>query len=459
MKERQNGWLLRGQRLADHARTTDTMRAEPRLVRHPELGLRQNWLQFSLFTLITLLVGMTIGVERVALPPLAKDAFGITSVLYTVSFIAAFGAVKAVMNLVAGRLSDHHGRKGLLLAGWAFAVPFALLIIFAQAWWWVVVANLFLGVNQGLTWTMSVTAKIDLVGPVNRGLAVGIDESAGYIGTGLGGFAAGLLVAAFGLRPAPYLLALGVVAAGALVTFGPARETLPWARAEAARRAGGAAAPAAVPSLGRLAAYMSWHDRSMLAVCQAGMVNKFTDGLVAAVFPLYFLHKGLSLPVTGALVGVYAWVWGLGQVASGAFADRIGRKAPVTAGTFLIGAGVAVIAATGAEPWWFAGAAVMGAGMALAYPNLITAVGDTAHPAWRGGALGVYRLWRDGGYAVGPLILGAIATLAGLTAALWADVIFMGASGLVLLLLLHETDPRSRTREPAWERNPGLVTP
>jgi predicted MFS family arabinose efflux permease len=177
------------------------------------LGLKENWVQFSVFTLITLMIGMTIGVERVALPPLARHAFGITSILYTVSFISAFGAVKSVMNLVSGRLSDHHGRKTLLLVGWAFAVPYALLIIFAQAWWWVVVANLFLGVNQALTWTMAVTAKIDLVGPVNRGLAVGIDESAGYIGVGIGGFAAGLLVASYGLRPAPYLLALGVVVA------------------------------------------------------------------------------------------------------------------------------------------------------------------------------------------------------------------------------------------------------
>ncbi|HUY51882.1 MAG TPA: MFS transporter [Streptosporangiaceae bacterium] len=426
---------------------------------HPELGLRQNWYQFSLFTLITLLIGMTIGVERVALPPLAKDAFGITSVLYTVSFISAFGAVKSVMNLVSGRLSDHHGRKTLLLAGWGFAVPFALLIIFAQAWWWVVVANLFLGASQALTWTMSVTAKIDMVGPVNRGLAVGIDESAGYVGTGLGGFAAGLLVAAWGLRPAPYLLALAVVAVGALVTAGPARETLPWARAEAASRRGPHAGTARAPKLGRLAAYMSWHDRSMLAVCQAGLFNKFADSLAAAFFPLYFLHRGLSLPVIGLLVGVYAWVWGLGQVAAGALADRIGRKTPITAGTFLIGAGIAIIAAASTRPLWFAGATVMGAGMALAYPNLITAVGDTAHPSWRGGALGVYRLWRDGGYAIGPLVLGGIAAAAGITAALWAAAAIMAASALILLLLLHETDPHRRTRKPAWEHNPELVAP
>jgi MFS family permease len=421
------------------------------------LGLRENWVQFSVFTLITLMIGMTVGVERVALPPLARHAFGITSILYTVSFISAFGAVKSVMNLVSGRLSDHHGRKALLLAGWAFAIPYAVMIIFAQAWWWVVIANLFLGVNQALTWTMAVTAKIDLVGPVNRGLAVGIDESAGYIGVGLGGFAAGLLVASYGLRPAPYLLVLGVVAGGALLTAVAARETLPWAHAEAAARRSPDASPEPTPKLSRLASYMSFHDRSMLAVCQAGLINKFADSLVAAFFPLYFVRRGVSLGEIGLLVGVYAWVWGLGQVASGALADRIGRKAPITAGTFLIGGGIVVIVATGMHLVWFVGAGIMGAGMALVYPNLITAVGDTAHPSWRGGALGIYRLWRDGGYAVGPLVLGGIAALGGLTAAFWAAAALMGASGLVLTLWFNETEPGRRTKAPAWEDHPEWV--
>ncbi|MHB1712239.1 MAG: MFS transporter [Acidimicrobiales bacterium] len=421
------------------------------------LGIKENWVQFSVFTLITLTIGMTIGVERVALPPLARHAFGITSILYTVSFISAFGAVKSVMNLVSGRLSDHHGRKALLLVGWAFAVPYALLIIFAQSWWWVVAANVFLGVNQALTWTMAVTAKIDLVGPVNRGLAVGIDESAGYVGVGLGGFAAGLLVASHGLRPAPYLLALGVVAAGTLITLGAARETLPWARAEAAARRPPDAAAEPAPQLSRLASYMSFHDRSMLAVCQGGLVNKFADSLVAAFFPLYFLRRGVSLAEVGLLVGVYAWVWGLGQVASGALADRVGRKGPITAGTFLVGAGIVVIVVSGLHVLWFAGASVMGVGMALVYPNLITAVGDIAHPSWRGGALGVYRLWRDGGYAVGPLVLGGFAILGGITAAFWAAAALMGASGLVLLFLFHETEPARRTRAPAWENHPEWV--
>ena len=421
------------------------------------LGLRENWWQFSLFTAITLLVGMTIGVERVALPPLARHTFGVVSVLYTVSFVSAFGAVKAVMNLVAGRLSDRHGRRMLLLIGWAFALPYAVLIIFAQAWWWVLLANLFLGVNQGLTWSMSVTAKIDLVGPANRGLAVGVDESAGYVGTGLGGFAAGLLVGSFGLRPAPYLLALGVTAAGALLTLGPARETLPWARAEAARHHDAGGHPQQVPSLGQLARYMSWHDRSMMAICQAGMVNKFADSLVIGFFPLYLLRHGLTVAHVGVLVGVYTWVWGLGQVPTGWLADRVGRKWPITAGTFLIGAGIVIVVASGARAAWFGGAAVMGMGMALSYPNLITAVGDNAHPAWRGGALGVYRLWRDSGYAIGPLLLGAVAALGGIGAAFWTAAALLGASALVLAVLLGETDPQRRRSAPAWRDHPEWV--
>ncbi|MHB1527589.1 MAG: MFS transporter [Candidatus Dormibacteria bacterium] len=280
----------------------------------PRHGLRQNWFQFSLLALLTTMVGATIGVERVALPPLAQHTFGVTSVLYTVSFISAFGVVKATMNLVSGRLSDQHGRK-LLLAGWAFAVPYALLIIFAQNWIWVLVANLFLGVNQALTWTMSVTSMIDLVGPVNRGVAVGINEATGYVGVGLGGFAAGVLGTAYGLRPAPYVLALGIVVLGAAITIWPIRETVHFARAEGDRKNAQAALarPAGTssglpsarpPALGRLAAYMSWRDRSMLAVCQGGFLNKFADSLVIGFFPLYFLQWGLSVLQIGLVVGV-----------------------------------------------------------------------------------------------------------------------------------------------------------
>ncbi|WP_249010183.1 MFS transporter [Conexibacter sp. DBS9H8] len=417
-------------------------------VHHPRLGLRENWRQFSLFTVITLLIGMTIGVERVALPPLAQHAFHITSIFATVTFITAFGAVKAVMNLVSGRLSDRQGRKRLLLIGWAFAVPYAVLIILAQAWWWVLLANLFLGINQGLTWTMAVTAKIDLVGPVNRGLAVGIDESAGYVGTGLGGLAAGLLVSADGLRPAPYLLALGVVGVGALLTLTLARETLPWAQGEhsptgggrVSYRSGAAESPAENATLRVLARSMA-QNPTLAVVCQAGFLNKFADSLVIGFFPILFLHRGLSVSGVAVLVGVYAWVWGLGQVPAGGLADRIGRKPPITLGTLLIAAGIAAITAGGGRDLWYGGAAVMGVGMALVYPNLITAVSDVAAPAQRGGVLGIYRLCRDGGYALGPLVLGAVATLTSLTTACWTAAGLMAASALALLVLFEETTP------------------
>jgi MFS family permease len=459
--------LVSGHRLGLREKSgtsTQEFEAQAKSLSGHRLGLRENWWQFAVFTAITLLIGMTMGVERVALPPLARHAFRVTSALYTVSFISAFGVVKSVMNLVAGRLSDRRGRRNILLAGWAFAVPYALIIIVATAWWQVIVANMFLGVNQALTWTMSVTAKIDLVGPTNRGLAVGVDESAGYIGIGTGGFSAGLLVSSYGLRPAPYLLALGVIALGVLLSLGPARETLPFAHSESAAQRGHAArtptgAHAPAPRLRRLAAYMSWHDRSMLAVCQAGFFNKFADSVVAAFFPLYMVRHGVSLIEVGLLVGVYAWVWGLGQVGSGALADRIGRKLPITAGTLLIAGGLALFVATSAHGAWFAGAVLMGAGMALSYPNLITAVGDTADPAWRGGALGVYRLWRDGGYAVGPLVLGAIGVTGGVTAAIWAGAAFVGASGGLLLVLLGETDPKRRRRLPTWKDHPEWVAP
>ena len=434
----------------------------------PIHGLRQNWFQLSLLALLTMMVGATIGVERVALPPLAQHAFGVTSVLYTVSFVSAFGVVKAIMNLVSGRLSDRRGRRLLLLAGWGFAVPYALLIVFAQNWTWVLVANMFLGVNQALTWTMSVTAMIDLVGPVNRGLTVGINEAAGYVGVGLGGFAAGLLVVDYGLRPAPYLLALGIVGLGAVITIWPTRETLPFARAEGELRAlaTATASPAATgprppadrsPGLRRLAGYMSWHDRSMLAVCQGGFLNKFADSLVIGFFPLYFLQRDLSLLQVGLVVGVYAWVWGLGQVATGALADRVGRRLPIASGILTVGVAVALIPLTSGLGPWLGASALMGVGMALVYPNLISAVGDVAHPEWRGGALGVYRFWRDGGYAVGPLVLGAVALAFGLVAAFWAIVFLMGLSGAIVILLMRETEPSRRRLGPAWQGHPEWI--
>ncbi len=415
----------------------------------PALGFARNRLQLGLLGLLTLLVGSTIGVERVALPPLASRDFGVTSILYTVSFISAFGAVKAVMNLVSGRLSDRHGRRPLLLLGWAFAVPYVVLIIFAQSWVWVLVANAFLGVNQALTWTMAVTSMIDLAGPGNRGLAVGINEACGYVGVGLGGFGAGFLVTLYGLRPAPYLLALGVAALGMLLTVWPTKESVGKARAEQVhgdlqrdRLPGDRTSGIEAPGLLWLLRQVSWRHRGMMAVCQAGMVNKFADSLMIGILPLYLLARGLRLWQIGLLVGVYAWVWGLGQVPTGQLADWLGRRPLILGGACLVALGVAMFPLLhGFGPWLLA-AVVMGLGMAMIYPNLISTVGDVAAPRWRGGALGVYRLWRDGGYAVGPLVLGGVAAVFGLAPAFWVTAGLTIASTLTLALFLGETHPR-----------------
>ena len=415
------------------------------------LGLGANRFQFSLLVITTLLVGMTIGVERVVLPPLARQAFGVTSLELTVSFVTAFGAVKAALNLVGGHWSDRLGRRHLMRLGWALGLPYPLLIAFAPSWAWVVVANLFLGASQGLTWSTSVTAKIDLVGPGRRGLAIGFDEAAGYIGTAVAGYAAGLIASSAGLRPAPYWLALGTVVLGGLLALWPIAETLPWARAEAEQRSSGpplglmegtGTETTEAAGLGRLFAHMSWRDRSMAAACQAGMVNKFADALAIGVFPLWLVAHHASLATVGVVGAVYTGVWGLLQIPSGQAADHLGRKWLIASGLLTEGVAVAWFVSGDGMSTWLGAALLMGVSTAALYPNLITAVGDVSHPAWRGGALGVYRFWRDAGYAVGPLVTAAVGTAFGLAAGFWFVAILLVASGLTVGIFMQETRPR-----------------
>ena len=290
-------------------------------------------------------------------------------------------------------------------------------------------------------------------------MAVGIDESAGYVGVGVGGILAGILVARFGLRPGPYLVVLAIMLLGLVLTVLAAKETLPWAREEASRVGAQNSQQSSAPKLLQLASYMSWHDRTMFSVCQAGFLNKFADSLVIGFFPIYFLQKGETVTGVGMLVGVYALVWGFGQVATGVLADRVGRKWPISAGILLVGLGILVVLLGGATAQWLVGATLMGLGMALVYPNLISAVSDVAQPTWRGGALGIYRLWRDGGYAVGPLFLGGIAMVGGLSAALWASVILMFISSLTIVFLFRETEAAHRSSPRVWEAHPELIVP
>lgn len=428
------------------------------------LGLRANLAQFMLFATITFGVGLVVGAERVVVPVLAKQDFGIASFLATLSFIVSFGFVKAALNLVAGRLADQVGRKPLLILGWLAALPVPFMIIFAPSWGWVVAANILLGVNQGLAWTMTVTSKIDLVGPGNRGFALGINEFSGYAGVSVGGFVGGVLAGIYGLRVAPFVFVLAVVVVMLVVSFLFVRETQPYTRLEMQSARVDASAPSSdaevssqeqaqpKPGLFAIVALTTWGDRALAAASQAGLVEKFTDTLAWGLFPLYFAQHGLSPAAIGAVVAVYTGTWAVLQIYTGHLTDRIGRKWPIVGGMWLAAGGIAVVAISATLLWWIVGAALMGVGMALLYPTLLAVVSDVAHPRWRATSLGVYRLWRDSGYAFGGLAIGAVADAFGLLTSFWFAAFLMLVSGLLVALLMYETLPTRRTIHPTWER-------
>ena len=425
-----------------------------------QLGLRPNLLQFSLLATITFGVGLVVGAERVVVPLLAKQDFAVATYLATLAFIISFGFVKAALNLVAGRLADRYGRKPLLLAGWLVAMPIPFLIIFAPSWNWIVAANLLLGVNQGLAWSMTVTSKIDLVGPRSRGFALGINEFSGYAGVSAGGFVGGWLGGSYGLQVAPFLFVLVVIAFMTCATF-LVRETLPYTHLERQGRA--AASPSERldanqevprPHLGSIFALTSWGDRALAAASQAGLVEKFTDALVWGLFPLYFVSQGLAPAAIGAIVASYTGTWALLQIYTGHLSDRLGRKWLIAGGMWLAAAGIVLVAMSRVLLWWIAGAMLMGIGMALLYPTLLAAVSDIAHPHWRATSLGVYRFWRDSGYAFGALAIGVVADTFGLLAGFWFAAGIMTLSSLLVTVLMYETLPTRRTIHPTWEREP-----
>ncbi|MFB6096134.1 MAG: MFS transporter [Haloferacaceae archaeon] len=425
-------------------------------------GIRRNWKQFLLQLLMVFSVGLTIGSERTVVPVLGREAFGIESVLVIGSFVLSFGFVKAILNLYGGKWADEYGRKPILALGWLVALPIPVILVVAPNWWWITVGNVLLGVNQGLAWSMSVNAKIDLAGSGARGLAVGLDEAFGYTGVAVGGWVTGAVATAFGYRPEPFYLLAGVVVAGLVASLLLVEETKPYADAEvAAEEAADATAdgspggyatdeagdPATDDSADGDLPFLAvvkratYGDRTLFAAAQAGSVEKFVDALVWIGYPLYFTSMGLSVEQVGVVVGVYGAVWGVGQVFTGRLADRIGRRPPVVGGMFLAGAGTLLTVLVAGYPAWIGAAAVTGAGMALLYPNLITVVGDAAHPRWRARGLGVYRMWRDAGYGFGALFVGLLADLASMEAAIVGVGLAMLLSGAVTLRWLEETHP------------------
>jgi MFS family permease len=378
-----------------------------------------------------------VGLERTVLPLLGEQEFGLASKTAITSFIVSFGVTKAVINLVAARLSDRIGRKPILVAGWVFALPVPLLIIAAPAWWWVDLANALLGANQAMAWSMTVIMKIDLVGPRWRGLALGLNEFAGYVAVGAMSWVTGYIAASHGLRPAPFYLGLAIAVVGLLVSLLAVRETRPFARLEAA----GSAVRDTDPSLGRVFYVTSLGNVSLFAACQAGLVNNLNDGMSWGLYPLFFAAHGLGVDRIGVVKAVYPLVWGCLQVVTGPLSDRLGRKALIAAGMVVQAAGIWLTVLGPDYAAWVAGAALQGLGTAMVYPTLLAAITDHVHPAWRATSLGVYRFWRDLGYAVGALLSGAVADLVGLGAAIHLVAALTFMSGIVVAAAMRGPRP------------------
>ena len=414
----------------------------------PVLGLRENWPQFSLLVLVNAFVGAMVGLERTVLPLLGEREFGLASKTAALSFIATFGIVKALTHLLAGRLGDRHGRKRVLVAGWLFALPVPFLVIWAPTWGWIVIANVFLGINQGLAWSTAVIMKIDLVGPKQRGLAMGFNEFAGYLAVALSALATGVIANRYGLRPEPFYLGIAFAAVGLALSVLFVRDTTAHASGEARASAlatGMAAGPA--PGLGELLARGTWRDPALASASQAGMVNNLNDGLAWGLFPLFFAAAGLSVREIGVLAFVYPATWGIVQLWTGALSDRWGRKWMIAGGMLVQAAALAAMVIwPGFTPWAAAGIA-LGVGTAMVYPTLLAAIGDVAHPSWRGSAIGVYRLWRDMGYAIGALLAGILADLFGMGSAIAAVAGLTAASGAMVALRMPETLPPNASSE------------
>jgi len=402
----------------------------------PALGLRENLGQFSLLVLINAFVGVMVGMERSVLPLLAEREFGIVSRSAILSFLVTFGLVKALANVISGSATDRWGRRRTLLAGWIAGLPVPLLILFAPTWGWVVAANVLLGINQGLCWSAAIIMKVDLVGPRRRGLAIGLNESSGYLAVAIAAWSTGYLGARYGLRPAPFLLGLGAAIAG-LVSSLFVRETRGHVDLETSRHA----QPEAKRTTAAVFRDVSWAHAPMRAVSQAGLVNNLNDGVCWGLLPLLFTERGLSLERTALLVALYPAVWATAQLVTGALSDRVGRKALMTAGMVVQGVALLGLASGGAWNAWLAATIGLGLGTALVYPTFLGAVSDHSHPSWRATAIGAYRWWRDLGYVLGAVFAGLVADRSGIPAAItWAGVLTI-ASGLFVAATYREARP------------------
>ncbi len=407
------------------------MAASPKI----QLGLRANLAQFSLLVVVNALVGGMLGQERTVLPLLAREEFGLTGITVALTFIVAFGITKAATNFVAGTLSDKYGRKPVLIAGWLIGIPIPLLLIWAPVWGWVVVANVLLGVNQGLTWSTTVIMKIDLVGPKQRGLAMGLNEASGYLAVSATALLTGFIAARYGLRPEPFYIGIAYAALGLGLSTLAVRETKGHAQQEAKE-----SVEVASVSTSEVFLNTSFREPSLSAASQAGMVNNLNDGMAWGLLPLVFAAAGLTISRIGILAAIYPAVWGLGQLFTGAWSDKVGRKRLIVAGMWVQAVAIGALAGGEGFAVWAGAMVLLGAGTALVYPTLLAVIADVAHPLWRATSVGVYRLWRDAGFAVGALLTGVIADLVSPQAAIWTVAVLTAASGVVVAVRMRETN-------------------
>lgn len=422
-------------------------------------GIRPNIGQFAQQLLQVFFVGLTIGMQRNVVPALAETEFGVPAGSFTLlmAFVVSFGFVKGAMNFVSGRVSEKAGRRKVLIWGWLIALPIPFIFLYAPSWNWIIAANILLGINQGFAWSMTVTSKLDIVRPEQRGVATGFNEFAGYGGVALAGLITGYLASAFDPRMSLFVFGLSVIILALVTALLFSRETLHWAKAEsAAHKAGTHAGPrprfprnvSAHPSTKEIFALVTYRHRTFSALSQAGCVEKFVDALVWGFFPVYLHAKGVSLIDIGWIVGVYGFVWGGSQLWTGPLSDAIGRKWPIVIGMWTCAVGIASTLFVDGMTGWSITAAITGIGMALLYPTLIAAIGDISHPDWRGSSLGVYRFWRDLGYGIGALSLGVIADWYGsLEAGFWFTAVAMAASGLWVAIAMDETLARINPQE------------
>ncbi len=404
----------------------------------PRLGLRVNLAQFTLLVAVNALVGGMLGQERTVLPLLARDVFGLSAYTSALTFILVFGTVKAVANAVAGALADRYGRKRVLVAGWLAGLPVPLLLLWAPSWSWVVFANLLLGVNQGFAWSTTVIMKIDLVGPARRGLAMGLNEAAGYGAVAVTAMATGYIAAHAGLRPEPFYLGLAYAALGLSLSVLAVRDTRGHTRLEAGGDLTGG------PTTRQVAALATYREPTLSAASQAGLVNNLNDALAWGVFPLLYETAGLDVGRIGLLAALYPAVWAVTQVGFGPLSDRYGRKPFVVIGLLVQAAAIAAVGAGRSFPVWAVAALALGLGTGMVYPVLLAVVSDVAHPAWRARAVGVYRFWRDAGFAVGALLAGGLADAFGPRPAVWVVAALTALSGLVAAARMAETLPAPR---------------